>query len=226
VLLPSELAQRVRPIRPGVSVGTIGRVGTLGLVVRRRGDGRPLFLSSSHVLSRRPDGYAYPVYQPGGRDRRPGDAPVATTVCYVKLSTRTPNVTEAALAEPRDPNEISSEHPLGPVRVVCERLRIGQRLIKVGRSTGLVRGRVIAIEWQGSVRFKHGRAPFAGQVLIEGDDGEAGVVSRDGDSGSVWLTEDGEAAALNFAAIRRGTVSVSTPIARVFERLGVTLFDD
>jgi hypothetical protein len=160
------------------------------------------------------------VYQPGGRDRQPGDEPVATTLCYIRLSRQSPNGTEAALARPHIPELVSALHPLGPVRGVCSRLTVGQPLVKVGRSTGLVRGRIVALDWRGSVRFKHGRAPFAGQLLIEGD----GPVSVDGDSGSVWLTEAGDAAALSFASIRRGTVSVSTPIRRVFDRLGVELF--
>lgn len=60
-------------------------------------------------------------------------------------------------------------------------------------------------------------ATFMGQLLIEGN----GPISLDGDSGSVWVTENGEAAALSFASLRRGRVSISTPIDAVLERLQV-----
>ncbi len=213
-----RLAGRARPVQPGYSLGVSGRIGTLGMVVSRRSGGPPLLLSSSHALNRRPDGRSYAVYQPGGRERVRGEAPLARTLCYVRLSPRRPNLTEGALAEPLDPGEVSATHPvLGPVRGVCGRLRIGQTLIKAGRSTGVVRGRVVSLDWRGTVRFRGYSAPFARQVLVEGD----GPVSLEGDSGSVWFTEDGDAAALNFASLDGGSLSVSTPIRAVLDRLAV-----
>ena len=216
----SDFAQRVRPLRPGFSIGTSGRVGTLGLVVTRRGGDAPLLLSSSHVLSGKPSSHAYDVYQPGGRDRSRGDAPVASTLCCIRPSRNAPNWTEAALARPHDACVVSALHPLGPIRRICSRLQVGQLLVKVGRTTGLVHGRVIAIDWSGFVRFRYGRGFFARQVLVRGEE----PVSLHGDSGSVWLTEDGEAAALNFASFGRGVVSVSTPMVRIFDRLGIEIF--
>lgn len=214
-----EYTRRVRPLQSGYSLGARGRVGSLGLVVVRR-DGGIALLSSSHVLNHRPDGRAWPIYQPALRDAGTHMRPIARSVCYVALSPDRPNRSEGALAVLDDPAAASPEHPLGRLTGVAERLELGQTLIKVGRTTGVTRGRVIALDWQGLVRFRSGVAMFERQLLIEGEQ----PVSLHGDSGSVWLTEKLEVAALNFAGLDGGRRSISTPIDRVLRRLDVELF--
>jgi hypothetical protein len=199
-------------------VGAPGRTGTVGLFVRTT-DGVESLLSSSHVLNRKPDGRSWPVQQPGGRAARANDPPVAWSSTWVRLSLNAPNRTEAALARMVPDVAVDPVHPLGRLTGVCETITVGMRLRKVGRTTGRVEGRVAVVDWHGPVRIGRLIAPFAGQLLIEGTGRQP--VSLDGDSGSVWVTEHGEAAAINFAGLRRGRVSISTPIVRVLHKLGV-----
>lgn len=223
-LLPGgnpEYARRVRPMHPGYSFGLANRAGTLGLIVwPEAGPPRPLILSSSHVLNLRPNGHIYPLYQPAGFDGGPHDKPVARALRYTRLHARIPNHTEAGLAEPLRPEDVSPRHPLGAINAVCSGLKLGQRLRKVGRTTGLVTGKVVALDWTGWIRFGRQRYPFANQVLIFN---ESCPISLDGDSGSVWLSETCEAAAMNFAGCRSGSGSISTPLSTIFRRLSVRL---
>lgn len=211
-----EYARRIRPVQPGYSIGAAGRTGTIGLVVRDRA-GDPQLLSSSHVLNRRPNAYPWPVYQPGGRQRNAADGALAYTSVYVRLSGNRPNRTEAALARPVDATQIDPQHPLGTLTGTTRRLLPGMKLVKIGRTTGIVSGRVVKTSWHGLVRVGRTVNPFTGQVLIE----DRRPVSLDGDSGSLWITENGEIAALNFASLDRGRVSIATPIHVVLKRLGV-----
>jgi hypothetical protein len=218
--VPSEYAAWVRPIRPGYSFGLARRTGTLGLVVTD-GAGEPLLLSSSHVMNQRPDGRRYALYQPGGPDGG-DDGPIAVAVRYTRLSARRVNHSEGGLAALREGDcAVDAEHPLGRVTGVCTELRPGQRLVKVSRTTGLSHGRIVDVDWSGWVRLGRRRYPFERQILVASEDGSP--VSLNGDSGAVWLTLDGQAAAMNFAACRNGMVSVCTPVARLLQKLAVQL---
>lgn len=218
-----EYSRCVRPIRPGYSFGLYRRTGTLGLVVwPHRGPPRPLLLTSSHVCTRQADGQPYPLYQPAGYDAVPDAPPVACAFRSTRLHPRRPNHSEAGLALPLDPDLVDPVHPLGPIRGIAGELHPGQRLHKVGRTTGRVEGEVTAVGWHGWIRFRHRRFPFARQVVVSGSNGP---VSLDGDSGSVWITEHGEAAALSFAGCRMGLDSISTPISLIFRLFDLRLPD-
>lgn len=211
----------VRPLQAGFSFGLKRRTGTLGLVVAPAvGPSRPLLLSSSHVLNDRADGERYALFQPGGRDRMPGSAPVATAWRYTRLHPGLPNTTEGALATVREDVRVEIDHPLGPLHGVAADVEIGTPLLKVSRSTGAGVGRLVAKDWCGRVRIGRRRYPFQGQWLVHGE-GER--VSLSGDSGSMWLTADGRVAAMNFAGGGGGSASVSTPAERLFRRLGIRI---
>lgn len=216
-----ECRGRVRPIRPGCSFGLAHRVGTLGLVVASSANpGPPLLLSSSHVLNLRPDGRPYLLFQPAGGDRVRGDSPVARAFRYTRLDPATPNHHEAGLAIPLRPDLVDPDTPLGPLRGTVSSLRPGMRLWKLSRTSGLGHGVVEAVDWAGFVRISGRRYPFARQAVIRG---MGRPISLVGDSGSVWITEDGEAAAMNFAGFDDGRISIATPISIVLEGLNVQL---
>jgi hypothetical protein len=213
--------RHIRPVRPGYSFGLAKRVGTLGLVVHLQSDPyRLLLLSSSHVLNLRPDGKRYSLYQPSGKDRDFNEEPIAQALRYTKLHPYKENYTEAGLAEPFSEKDIDPEHPLGPIRGVCSELKIGQKLRKVGRTTGEVEGEVIKTDWKGWIRFRRRKFPFARQILINN---ENMPISLQGDSGSVWITDQGEVAAMNIAGCHSGNISISTPISRIFSLFDVCL---
>jgi len=182
-----------------------------------------MLLSSSHVLNNRSDGRRYALYQPSGKDRNIDRRPIAQAFRYTKLHQYKDNFTEAGLAEPFSKKDIDPVHPLGHIKGVCSKLKIGQRLRKVGRTSGEVEGEIIATNWQGWIRFGRRRYPFARQILISNEDE---CISLKGDSGSVWITDKGEAAAMNVAGCRSGKASISTPISRIFSLLDVRLPDN
>jgi len=103
----------------------------------------------------------------------------------------------------------------------CLRVRPGWRLWKVGRATGWVEGSVVATDWTGWVEYAFGRRRLGDQVLVHNPDRP---VALEGDSGSVWVTEEGYAAALSFSATARdGHFSIATPLRRVLDAFGLAV---
>ena len=225
---PPWAQQRHRPLVPGISIGH-ARVtaGTLGAFVEavRAGAGARFLLSNNHVLAdedraRKGD----LVLQPGRYDggRTPADA-VARFEKSVRLKTAG-NRVDAALARIEDGIAIEPGRlrGLGSVRGVrAEPLAPGDPVAKLGRTTGLTRGVVTAVEVDRViVGYERGELRFDDQVEISapGD----GVFSRGGDSGSLIVDGDRNAAALLFAGNDADT-TYANPIGAVFAALGVRL---
>ena len=143
---------RNRPLRIGGSVGHFKvTAGTLGGFVRSRGKKDVLILSNNHVLAnenRSKIGDA--VLQPGSIDggRRPDDR-VATLHKFVKLTKTKANVIDCAIAKVIEDIEFDLNRltGLGTLSGVSDQaLGFGARVAKVGRTTGLRRGRISAFE--------------------------------------------------------------------------------
>lgn len=217
---------RHRPLLPGSSIGH-ARVtaGTLGAFVEdARGGGR-FVLSNNHVLAdedRASKGD--PILQPARADGgRAGSDVVARLERTVRLR-KSGNRVDAALARLEDGVEFDPTrlHGLGPLleqRVL--RLEPGDRVAKLGRTTGLTRGFVSAIEVdrlivgyeQGEKRFDDqleisplGRAPF----------------SQAGDSGAMIVDAGRHPAALLFAG-NDADSTYAHPLASVLAALRVRL---
>ena len=74
-LLGSDRTVRIRPVRPGASIGHYKvTAGTLGAVVRDRATGKLLILSNNHILANGTTGFdgraakGDPIFQPGAYD--------------------------------------------------------------------------------------------------------------------------------------------------------------
>ncbi|MDA8333884.1 MAG: hypothetical protein M0Z41_02660 [Peptococcaceae bacterium] len=74
-LLQTDRQARIRPVRPGVSIGHYRvTAGTLGAVVRDRSTGKMLILSNNHILANGTTGFdsratkGDPIFQPGSYD--------------------------------------------------------------------------------------------------------------------------------------------------------------
>ncbi|MEJ5915485.1 hypothetical protein [Pseudokineococcus sp. 1T1Z-3] len=198
------LQQRERPLRPGLSVAQEAvTAGTLGALVRRRADGRTYALSNNHVLGdsdRAAEGS--PVLQPGPADGGTAADVVGALGPVVPLQVATPNVVDAALAALADDVEVDPTYPVGAVTgtaVADDELVVE----KVGRTTGLTRGVVTAVELDGvAVSFPAGVLTFDDQVEVAGLDG---AFSAGGDSGSlVYDPATARAVGLLFAGSQRG----------------------
>ena len=223
-------AQRHRPLAPGISVGhariTAGTLGAFALALAARGaDGARYILSNNHVLAdedraRKGD----LVLQPGRADggRTPADA-VARFERAVRLK-RTGNLVDAALARLDDDVAIDAARVRGLGLLAglrAEPLTPGDLVAKLGRTTGLTRGVVSAIEVDRViVGYDEGERRFDDQVEISPRG--RGVFSRGGDSGSLIVDDGRHPAALLFAGNDADTTYAS-PLAAVLTALRIRL---
>ncbi len=229
---PGELQQRVRPLRPGLSVAhTDVSAGTLGGFVRIAG-GRAI-LSNNHVLAA--SDAATPgdaVLQPGRADGGVLGDRVATLTAFQRFVEGRPNLVDAAVAlldpgvdtEPRD----LPGGPLSAPVVATTEVEPDEAVEKVGRTTGHTRGVVTAVEVDAvAVQYDAPSSPqgvhrFDDQIEIQG----VGGFSAGGDSGSViWRSRDRAPLGLLFAGSATGGVDGSgvtfaNPLATVLHLLG------
>lgn len=203
-----QLQGRLRPLVPGCSIcHAADTAGTLGAVVDRGGE--RFLLSNSHVLARAGLASAGDaVLQPGPADGGMSTDRVGALETSVPLDPSTGNRVDAALARPDAGVEVDlSGAPTGTARLDGD-----EQVEKLGRTTGLTRGRVTAIEVDDVVvdfGAGVGVLRFDGQVEVSGSaggpDGTAGPFSRGGDSGSlVRLADGGAAVGLLFAGSEAG----------------------
>ncbi|WP_380164365.1 hypothetical protein [Jannaschia sp. R86511] len=205
---PEQLQGRLRPLVPGCSVcHEADTAGTLGALVER--DGEPFLLSNSHVLARA--GLASPgdvVRQPGPADGGTAEDRVGVLETAAALDPAAGNRVDAALARP----DAGIEVDVTGAPTATARLDGDELVEKLGRTTGLTRGRVTAIEVDDVVvdyGAGVGLLRFDGQIEVGGaaggPDGTAGPFSRGGDSGSlVRLADGGSAVGLLFAGSEAG----------------------
>lgn len=222
----------------GISVGHLAiTAGTLGYFVRKAGDTRRLFvLSNNHVLANcnRCEAGEF-VVQPGPKDggnhaedQHPGscgslDTCVGALADWHTIDPSKDNEIDAAIAEVLwRPWQPRIRH-LGTVNGV-ERAQRNTKVVKVGRTTGLTHGTIVADDADIRVRYRdrQGRtlflAWFVDQIAVRGD---YGPFSRGGDSGSTYLDENNKIIGLHFAA--GNGRSFGNHIDQVFQKLGIDL---
>ncbi|EWY39508.1 hypothetical protein N825_05235 [Skermanella stibiiresistens SB22] len=206
---PPWFRLRQRPLLIGCSVAHHAvTAGSLGGFFRQRGTGQPVLLSNNHVLANEDQAKAGDaVLQPGAFDggRRFKDR-IGTLLQAVPMSATEPNTMDAAIAGlaegvPFDPRTVTG---FGLLRGVRDRpIEPGDEVVKLGRTTGLTRGRVTAIELDDVVvDYDKGQISFDRQIEIEGTGTAA--FSSGGDSGSLILDAEGDACALLFAGSDHG----------------------
>ena len=222
---PDALQQRVRPLRPGLSVAhTSVTAGTLGGFVRTAGG--TAILSNNHVIAAS-DAAALgdAVVQPGPADRGlPADR-VATLSGFVRFRGGAPNAVDAAVAlvdegVAVEPGDLPGGPLTGPIPESLD-IDPDESVEKVGRTTGHTCGRITAVEVDGvAVQYDRAVLRFDDQIEIEGT---AGAFSAGGDSGSViWRSRDRAPLALLFAGSDTGGstgagVTFASPLATVLD---------
>jgi hypothetical protein len=227
---PPEPSFRVRPVRPGMSAGHYAiTAGTLGALVRVAGSDRPRVLSNNHVLADENRGVVGDaILQPGALDGGEVDADrIASLESFVTLQNGGVNRVDAAIAILDDGIDFEPSPDgidLNGATVSAESV---EKVVKRGRTTGLTRGVVTAIEVDNVVvRFSTGNLRFDNQIEIAAS--EQGAFSRGGDSGSLIVDEpSGGAVGLLFAGSDQGGphgtgVTYASPIESVFHSLAVT----
>jgi hypothetical protein len=223
--------RRGRPLRIGLSVGHYNiTVGTLGAFIRRRSDNALGILSNNHVLADENRGSAGDDnLQPGKYDggTRPNDV-IGALARFVRLSTSKVNFVDCAVGilkpsighvlEIKGVGQLTGVGPVPETRA---------RVSKLGRTTGLTRGRVTAFELDNViVGYDIGNLRFDGQIEIEG--AGAGPFSDGGDSGSLIVDGDRRGVGLLFAGGDQGGtngrgLTYASPLEDVLDRLTVDL---
>ena len=199
---------RQRPLLIGCSVGHFNiTAGTLGAFALRAGGGRAVILSNNHVLADEDNGrIGDAILQQGDLDggTHPGDA-VGALLDFVQLRS-SGNLVDAAIAEINEDIEfdLARIRDLGILAGMRnDPIEPGDRVAKVGRTTGLTRGIVTAIELDDVVvAYDKGDLSFDSQIEIEGEGDEA--FSAGGDSGSLIVDEEKRGCALLFAGGDQG----------------------
>jgi hypothetical protein len=225
-----------RPVLIGSSIGFVANgfimAGTLGCFVRS-GSSRALYiLSNNHVLA---DENRYPkgghIVQAGPLD---GGSPttdrVAKLTRFVRLELRQTNFADCAIAKLNATIQ-GDVHKLKGIGSMdgqhSSNLDVGDVVHKVGRTTGVRRGRVTAFELDGlAVEYDIGVISFDNQIEIEGAGNKS--FSDGGDSGSLIVDDQMQAAALLFAGGDHGGsngkgLTFANPIDVVLKALKVKL---
>lgn len=220
--------RRNRPLRIGGSVGHVKiTAGTLGCFVTRAKEGAvdDLILSNNHVLANenlasRGDSIVQPGKIDGGRSPRDR---VGFLDRFVTLKKRR-NQVDAATASLAEGVEYYYNwlEGLGKIAGVrSEPLDEGDRLFKLGRTTGLTEGRVSAIELDNLiVGYDVGDLYFNDQIEIEPVGSKP--FSLGGDSGSLIVDGRRRAVGLLFAG-NDVDATYANPIETVLDRLKVRL---
>lgn len=139
----------------------------------------------------------------------------------MQLNKNGSNLVDAALSIPLRNKLLSPTYAtVGQIPGHVTTYRIGERFMKVGRTTGRVTGVVESVNT--TIRVNYGRSlgtiTFNNQTIIRGQR----PVSLPGDSGTVWLRQaDRYAAAVNYAGSVDGRISVSFPVQWPMQRFGV-----
>lgn len=214
-----------RPVPIGVSTGHPNiTAGTIGARVKA---GSGVFaLSNNHVYADENraalgDG----VLQPGAYDggRAPEDV-IGTLAAYepIVFSTSASNVIDAAIAATTTDmlGKATPADGYGVPGTLVLNAYPGLRVMKYGRTTGLTKARVQAINGIVNVQYDRGVARFVNQVIIQG-----GGFSAGGDSGSLIVGQSGAEARRPVALLFAGGngITVGNPISAVLSAFGVSI---
>jgi hypothetical protein len=231
---PAALRQLCRPLLIGCSLAHVAfTAGTLGLIAQHRKTGRAVIVSNSHVLAqgglaKLGDG----ISQPGPVDGGNAADHVGALLDFAPFRPAGGNLVDAAIAVTDDsiaitPNFVAG---LGTITVPTDDtapLLPGAQVFKLGRTTGLTRGIVTAIEVDDiAVDYDTGTLVFDDQIEITGAPGAP--FSDAGDSGSLVIDEQLRAIGLifcgNAAAMDGAGLTFANHLPKVMSALDLMSF--
>ena len=205
VLEPVVLGAQVQNGSADERLGGYG-VGTLGAFARDA-EGRTVLLSNNHVIAAENDArVGDEIFQAQrGRGRV-----VGTLAAWVPITLETPNRVDIASAVINNTALENAFLPLRnrPVPQGTAAPRVGTRVFKVGRTSGLTMGSITAVEARvPNVGYGVGPAAFEGSLIIEGQGGS--TFSAPGDSGSGIYDLRGRLVGFLYAG--DGTITLACP---------------
>lgn len=236
-------ARQARPIPLGVSGGNASELGagrccsgTLGALVQDRA-GTKYILSNAHVLAgkhitetpRKDARERDAIHQPGGADVRCRHIPrdqIGHLVRWEPLKPGGVSLMDAAIAEvaPQTVDPKGRILEIGTIAATPAQSYVGQKVKKSGRTTGLTRGTIkavnatIRVSYSKDAKGKSFKSTFKNQILVT-----PGHFIKPGDSGSL-LVEDVEHNPRPIGLLFAGgsSVAIANPIQKVLQRLDVT----
>ena len=212
----AERLSRVRPLRPGISVGGVkGTAGTIGCFVMDA-DGEVYLLSVAAALGSPDYELGSRVVQPGPTDG--GQAPddvVGYFAKYLPLDDEVSVANLAGLARLEEGIEFETVIPsIGPIRGVREPVP-GMVVHMLGRTTGLITGQITRIDETFSMAIDKK------QTLRFRDGIYCSFISEPGDSGALVVDDEGYAIGIEVGGSE--TVTILAPMQKVLDSLGVQL---
>lgn len=220
IIEAQEFKVRVRPARPGYSIGHYRiTAGTFGCLVRDRCCSGIYILSNNHVLANSNGAnIGDPILQPGRYDggTLPGDL-IAKLTRFVPINfgdINQYNLVDAAIAHPIETRLVRADIINIGIPHGCAEAGLDMPVIKSGRTTQTTKGAVVGLDVTIAVNYQGRLAYFRDQILTTN-------MSAGGDSGSLLLNTEREAVGLLFAGSNK--VTVHNRITNVLMALGVEL---
>lgn len=198
--IPDRRKARAPTLQAGLSISSMREPpGTLGAIVYEHGTARPLLLSCWHVLAGPKAHREDVICQPGSSDGPITSANVVADVVDWVIDEEG-DCAIAAVRQPpewpaRDCREVSREIlDLGAITLsASRRARLGDRVVKSGRTTGVTWGTVECVGMLADVPYGDERRILSCFEIQPWRERTPGELSDGGDSGSVWVLarEDG-----------------------------------
>jgi endonuclease G, mitochondrial len=181
--------RRIDPLVGGISIGSPRvPVGTLGALVWDREDGSVCILSNWHVLAGDPNAeVGNPCFQPGLFDHGRSSDVVA------RLKRWSFNrQTDAAIAELTGSRRYSTGEILSMFQTIKGTTApyLGMKVRKSGRSTGFTWGFIDGLFFSAAIEYSNGVVQVFEEQIHIAPLNKDEPISKPGDSGSVWVTND------------------------------------
>jgi len=210
---------RCNPILGGISIGnlSLGGSGTLGVSVFDNISREDMILSNWHVLCGRNNcNVGEVIIQPGSGGGDGGTSNDIVAHLHRFILSGQDDVAVARLNGDRF--LLKTILNLGEVMEVGTH-SLNMHVRKSGRTTGVTEGYITDINSTIDIRgYPGGTREFRNQILIEN-----GVVSRRGDSGSVWINDSNQVIGLHFAGSTDGSLAIANRISSVLQALDINL---
>ena len=232
--------ERMRPARPGVSIGHFQiTAGTLGCLVQRAG--QVYILSNNHVLANSNAAQlGDSILQPGPYDGGTSADQIGTLEQFIPIGfgvsgpgcslaflmrllglSPTPRINEpgnntvdCAIAKPLSADLVNPNILNIGTPTGVATASLGMQVQKSGRTTGHTQDQITQIDVTVSVSYGSQVAVFKNQLM-------AGAMSKGGDSGSAVLDMDKQVVGLLFAG--SDTTTIMNPIQLVLDALQVQI---
>ena len=231
--------QKMRPARPGVSIGHYQiTAGTFGCLVQR--NGQVYILSNNHVLANSNDAQlGDAILQPGPHDGGTSADQIGTLEQFIPIGfigspgggcspfaflfrlfglskplINEPgnNTVDCAIAKPLSADLVDPDILNIGIPTGVDTATLGTPVQKSGRTTGLTTDQITQIDVTVSVDYGGKIATFKNQLM-------AGAMSQGGDSGSAVLDMNKQVVGLLFAGST--TTTIMNPIQLVLDALQV-----